>query len=198
VTCPTEPAAGERFAVREVAPWVGVALAVWVCGVVVSRQHGPAQSPPPWQRSFLELTAPQQQLYRAIREGIFEIENRRLVTAGRPTWPSVEALRDEQLPPFGDDGITSESSWELRFELPSVTYLGTGAGLRWLVLFIEPQPMALGGAGDRPTPVDEEHHTLRDGTALHVTVWTTSLDAPAPTGVLASPVGAGWVQRVGR
>ena len=81
-----------------------------------------------------------------------------------------------------------------------VNYVGVPAaaqGTRWLVLFIEPAATAF-EAKTPPPPVDEEHHTLPDGTALHVTVWTTANQGPEPTEVLAFPVSEGWVQRVGR
>ena len=46
--------------------------------------------------------------------------------------------------------------------------------------------------------VNYQHHTLPDGTALHVTVWSMANQGPEPTEVLAFPVSEGWVQRVGR
>jgi len=62
--------------------------------------------------------------------------------------------------------------WVQRRQGSSGNYLGPSEGRRWLVLFIELDPRA---SPEKAPPEDSEHHTLSDGTALHVTVWTQSL-----------------------
>jgi hypothetical protein len=165
-------------------------VVVWGGGLVITRSRVVAPpARPSWQHSFLELTQPQQRVYRELREALFEAENRR---ADEQAWPPVAWLVEQAVPPF------STGRWSLRREFPYATYVGDAEGLRWLVLFIEPEPRRPGTLADPPAPVDEEHHTLRDGTALHVTVWTAALSTPAPEGVLAFPAAEGWVQRTGQ
>lgn len=167
-------------------PFVVLAVGIWVAGVSMARltRGTHVEQRPPWQHSFLELDEPGQRLYRTLREGIYEAENRRGETQH---WPSPEALAAEGIAPF--------ATWSLKQQGPYLNYLGEGAGLRWLVLFIEPDPRE---APSTPPPADEEHHTLTTGLALHVTVWTQPLTEPRPAGVLSFPVSEGWVQRVGQ
>jgi len=172
---------------------------LWAGGVLLQRQRPPDKPAlMPWQKSFRLLPADQQRLYRAVREGIFEAEN---VRSSTKQWPSVQALADDGVPPFAPDALTPKLAWEKRQQGVYVAYLGRPASrdaLRWLILFIEPEPTALKGPGDKPPPVDEEHHTLPDGTALHVQVWTQLDSEPEPVGVPAFPVAEGWTQRVGQ
>jgi hypothetical protein len=165
-------------------------VVVWGAGLLLTRSRVlPASARPSWQRSFLELSPPQQRAYRELREAVFEAENRR---ADVQAWPEVAWLVEQGVPPFSVEG------WSLRRKGPYASYVGEAEGLRWLVLFIEPEPMALGTVADVKAPDDEEHHTLRDGTALHVTVWTAPSSTAVPEGVLAFPASEGWLQRVGQ
>jgi hypothetical protein len=185
---------------RALLPFLLAALGTWGAGLAVGRltARDSAAELAPWQRSYLELPAAGQRLYRLVREGILEAENVRSATK---QWPSVEALAADGVPPFAADAVTEPLAWVQRRQGVYVNYLGVptgGAVERWLVLFIEPEPVAFATPGEKPPPVDEEHHTLPDGTALHVTVWTQPGTGPAPTGVLAFPVTEGWTQRLGR
>lgn len=192
--CLRMPAAFRRDAL-DAAPFLALALLVWTAGVAAARWRGPlpGPAPAPWQRSFVELPEAQQRLYRALREGIFEAENVRAATGH---WPTPQALADEGVPPFAPDVLWPALDWRTARQGLYVNYLAEGDGQRWLVLFIEPEPGALKTPGEAPPPVDEEHHTLPDGTALHVTVWTQPASEPAPKGVLAFPVAEGWTQLV--
>lgn len=182
------------------APFALAAILVWSGGVLARRATGApgTPEPAPWQRSYLELPVGEQRLYRQVREGIFEAENARGATK---RWPEVAELAGDGIPPFAADALTPPLQWSRAQQGVYVTYLGVPSGgatsQRWLVLFIEPEPSALNARGASP-PVDEEHHTLPDGTALHVTVWTEPNAGPLPKGVLAFPVAEGWTQRLGR
>ncbi|MCC6338053.1 MAG: hypothetical protein IT380_29175 [Myxococcales bacterium] len=182
-----------RREVRHAAPFLALALLVWVAGVGAARWRGaaPGAALAGWQKSYLELPEAQQRLYRAIREGIYDAEN---VRAETKVWPEAARLADEGVPPFAPDGLSPSLTWRTARQGPYVNYLGEGDGQRWLILFIEPDPKALKTPGEAAPPVDEEHHTLPDGTALHVTVWTQSSTEPPPRGVLAFPVAEGWTQ----
>ncbi len=180
-----------------------LALTTWVAALAwawAARSRPTVAALAPWQRSYLELSPDGQRRYRAVREGILEAEN---VRAATKAWPDPSQLKAEGVPPFDDESYT----WVLRQHGIYVNYVGVRrdgpAEARWLLLFIEPEKSAF-DAKAPPPPVDEEHHTLPDGTALHVTVWTTggasasNEAAPFADEVLAFPVSEGWVQRVGR
>lgn len=163
--------------------WLLVALAVFGLGKLLSAR--PPAPPPsaadagaPWQRPVSELTAGQQRLHARLRAQLRDAERGR---AEAKAWPPAAGL----FPP----GFT------LRQRGLTVNYLGEAEGLRWLVLFLEPDPRL---PGEPPPPEDDEHHTLRDGTALHVTTWTQPLSEPPPADVTAFPAAEGWVERVRR
>lgn len=91
---------------------------------------------------------------------------------------------------FAAPGLT----WTQRGQGLYVNYLGVPAdpkGARWLVLVVEPEPAPI---RDPAPPEDDEHHTLADGTGLHVTVWTQPNDGPLPLDVLPFPAAEGWLQ----
>ena len=177
-------------------PWLALSLLVWVAGVASARLSATATAPPqpPWQRSYLELTDGQQRLYRALREGLFEAEN---VRAETKRWPAPAELAQEGVEPFAPGSLMPRAQWSLEREGQYVNYLGRTDELEWLVLVIEPDP------ADRSAPPadDEEHHTIPDGTALHVSVWTrtpTPESEVAAGEVLTFPAPRGWTQRVGQ
>ena len=147
---------------------------------------------PAAQRESVELLAYQapvwalderdQRRFGQLRAAIRQAEQVRGVTR---QWPA-------ELTPAAD------CSWSLRRRGVYVNYLGLPAapgGLRWLVLFIEPEPSAI---KDPPPQEDDEHHTLPDGTAVHVSVWTAPDSGPLPLELLPFPAAEGWVQRLAR
>ena len=83
----------------------------------------------------------------------------------------------------------------LRRQGATINYVGESEGLRWLVLYLEPDPRMERTAAP---PEDDEHHTLADGTGLHVTLWTQPLSEPTTELVTAFPGAEGWVERVAR
>lgn len=156
--------------------WLLVALAVWGAGTLVSKfRADPPLQTPSWQRPLSELTPAQQQLHQHLRERLRIAERERAETKA---WPP-----------------TLTEGWKARQVSTTVNYVGEGAGLRWLVLILEPDPRA---PAEPPPPEDDEHHTLSDGTPIHVTVWTQPLDEPATGQVTAFPAAEGWVERVRR
>lgn len=176
-------------------PWAALALAGWIGGVAIQRQR---ERPPeavlaPWQHSFRELPADEQRVFRHLREALVELEHAR-VTEG--AWPSAEALKTIGVEPFREDELTAPRTWSVATQGVYTSYVGLPvepSALRWLVLFIEPS------TNEPAPPEDEEHHTLLDGTPVHVTVWTQPNTEPPVTGeVLAFPAAEGWSQRVGR
>ena len=152
--------------------WLAVALAVFGGFALHSKLRAP---PPPaapsWQRPVSELTAEQRRFHTRLLEQLRAAEKERGETKQWPPSPG----------------------WELRSQGLFVNYVQEAAGLRWLVLFIEPDPRA---AAEKPPPDDAEHHTLGDGTPIHVTVWTQPQREPKTGLVTAFPAAEGWVERV--
>ncbi len=154
--------------------WLLVALAVFAGFTLFSRlRPAPPPPAPSWQRPVSELNPAQQRFHSHLREQLRVAERERGLTR---TWPP-----------------TTTDGWPRRSQGIYVNYVGEAEGLRWLVLFIEPDPRA---APEQPPPEDEEHHTLADGTPLHVTVWTQPLEEPRSGLVTAFPAAEGWVERV--
>lgn len=162
---------------------VALAALVTAVGVVSYLRRTSSKSSTellPYQARASELSKVEQQRYAEIRASLREAERGRSVSK---RWPAE----------FTAPGIT----WVQRGQGLYVNYLGVPAEpmrLRWLVLFIEPEPSAI---KDPAPPEDDEHHTLSDGTALHVSVWTAPNDGPVPEVVLPFPAAEGWIQRLG-
>ncbi len=158
--------------------WLAVALTVF--GAALAFKHlrpAPAQPLLAWQRPVSELDPAQQARWHRVREGIGAAEALRAETGA---WPAMD--------------LTGDARWSLRTGGLAVNYEAEAGGLRWLVLFLEPDPRVKEPA----PPDDDEHHTLADGTALHVTVWTRSASEPPGEVVSAFPAADGWVERVAR
>lgn len=185
-----------RRPLREVTPWLSVALAVWAAGLLWQRSRPVDREVElaGWQRSFRELPEAEQRTFRHLREALPELERLR-VEAGH--WPTPETMRDERVEPFREDALTTPRVWTLRQHGVYASYVGVPvadpAAQRWLVLFIEPS------TNEPAPPEDEEHHTRADGVPVHVTVWSQPNDAESvPDEVLAFPAAQGFLQRVGR
>lgn len=172
-------------------PFFLFACVVWLGGLGLQRLRGvkPGAVLAPWQQRFTALPPEEQRLFRALREGLLELEGLR-AEAGR--WPAPDELPADT-PGFAEPGLR----WERRTQHLTTSYVATsdGSDRRWLVLYLEPDERALKEAAP---PEDEEHHTLPSGLALHVTVWTQASAAPLPAGVLAFPATEGWTQVLGR
>ncbi len=139
----------------------------------------PAAELLPYQARASELPKSEREVYAAIRLGLKSAEATRARTKA---WPAT----------FEAAGLT----WSKRGQGLYINYLGLPAQasqLRWLVLIIEP---AESGLKDAPAPEDDEHHTLADGTALHVTLWSAPHDGPIASVTLPFPAAEGWVQRL--
>ncbi len=173
-------------------PFVLFASAVWLGGLALQHARGAADGPSlaPWQQRFTALPSADQRTFRALREGLFELEGLRAETG---TWPDPSAVPSD-VPAFADTAL----HWERRSQGLSTSYVTSsidGSARRWLVLYLEPDERA---QKELAPPDDEEHHTLPTGLGLHVTVWTQESTAPLPPGVLAFPATEGWTQVLGR
>jgi hypothetical protein len=159
------------------------ALVVAVAATSFMRRHrtaAPSTELLPYQARVVELPATEQERFAQIRAALREAEK---IRAASRQWPAE----------FGAPDV----KWIQRGQGLYVNYLGVPdapSRLRWLVLIIEPEPSAL---KDPAPPEDEEHHTLSDGTAVHVSVWTTPNEGPIPQVVLPFPAAENWTQRLG-
>ena len=151
----------------------------------------------PYQALFKDLPPADQRLFRQLQEGLVEAENLRAQT-GR--WPTVEALAGDGVPPFAADPLDREGyTWTLFRAGLNVNYVGTPSPTsgrpQFLLEALEPdlsvpQPTAR-------VPVDETHHTLSDGTNLHVRIWMRADRRPV-TAVAQVPLAEGWTQLLSR
>ena len=154
--------------------WLALALALFGGFAAYSKRCAPPPAAAPsWQRPISELREPQQRFHAQLLE---EIRGAEKVRGASQQWPLVPG-------------------WTLRRQGVYVNYLRDAEGLRWLILLIEPDPRV---AAEKPPPDDAEHHTLSDGTAIHMTVWTQPLDEAKSEFVTAFPAAEGWVERVAR
>ncbi len=134
----------------------------------------------PYQGWVAELGAPDQVRFAQIYAQLRTAERDRVLNR---EWPSAF---------LADPTVV----WTRLAHGAYVNYLGVPvepARPRWLVLLIEPEPAAI---RDPVPPEDDEHHTLSDGTGIHVGVWTAPNAGPVPEVVLPFPAADGWTQRL--
>jgi hypothetical protein len=172
------PSAGRESAmVARAVFFLVYASALLISGQSQAQRGAEAAPLSAFERSFHDLDAPDQRLYRALREGMIEAEARRSTTGA---WPAVEALAKEGIPPFAPDPIDrARYVWTAQRGKLTSNYVGTPSeesGRKTVVVVItEPEP---GTPSDPLAPVDEVHHRLGDGAMIHVTVW---MGPPLPT-----------------
>ena len=101
-------------------------------------------------------------------------------------------MRREEVPPFAPDPVDRPGHlWRFEQQGTYVNYVGLGS-TDYLLLFIEPDAPV-----PNPPPVDEQHHTLSDGTAIHVSIWMRPGGKPVDH-VISFPAAEGWVQIVAK
>jgi len=144
-----------------------------------------------FQKLFRDLGARDQRMFRALHEGLLEIENLRGATG---TWPVPSTLAEQGIPPFAADPIVHEKhNWTFHHEGILVNYLGLPAAPdqpAFLILVQEPTP----GAPPDRAPNDEEHHRLVSGDVLHVSVWMHGDGSKLPDALVGLPEADGWTQ----
>lgn len=164
---------------RKLAPALGLAVLVVAVGAASwLRRADTRPALLPFQSRVEGLKDDDQERHARIRAALREAERERSATKDWPQTLNVPGL-----------------TWTKREHGVYVNYVGVPApmpvGLRWLVLIIEPEK----DSREPAPPEDDEHHTLADGTALHVTVWTAP-GAGVPEVVLPMPAAEGWTQQV--
>jgi hypothetical protein len=155
------------------------------------RDQEPSKQLLPFQTLVQDRSSVEQRMFRELQEMLLEAERRRAVQG---SWPSVDALRNDGIPPLAFDPTARDVryAWQLSKAGSYVNYLGIpdrSTSPAWLVLVMEPEP---GAPPDRARE-DEEHHKLLSGEMLHVSTWMRSHAAPLDRTIRA-PQAEGWTQ----
>lgn len=146
----------------------------------------------PFQKLVADAPANDQRMFRELQEGLLEAERLRGSTGA---WPSPAALAEAGIPPLAADPTAKGPAyrWMLTRRGAFVNYRGTPAASgapTWLLLVQEPLP----GTLPDMAPEDEEHHRLRDGTMLHVSIWTHADGERLSPALVQVPQAEGWTQ----
>lgn len=189
---------------RDDGSWVFLAaMTIVVCVIyIIAFERGgpvtkdaavPSRALLPFQTLFRDLPSVEQRVFRALQEGVVEALRARGATG---TWPTVDALAAQGVPPFAPDVLDRSG---LRWERRSTTFLYQYVGLpsdpggmpAFMISIVEPEPVS----GEKPVPgvVDEEHQVLPDGLLLHITYWKRRAQGIA-AGPINEPALAGWTQ----
>ena len=180
----------ERFGVFALAGLIVTAIGGYLALSAVTGGRDGGRSLLPYQTLARTLPEPDQQLFRALREGLVQLEAERAKTA---LWPEPSALADRGIPPFaGDPNPERSYRWQRFQQGVTVNYLGhpiDPSRPAWLLTIQEPEP----GALPDPAPNDDEHHRLPDGTTLHIYVWQHRYGGQVPDGFVPQPQNNGWI-----
>jgi hypothetical protein len=146
----------------------------------------------PFQALARTLPESEQARFRSIRQAELAAAAERARTS---RWPEVQTLADAGIAPFAADRSAGEGGarWERFQRGTTVNYIGVPAdpaAPAWLLAIQEPEP----GALPDPSPEDEEHHRLPDGTMLHIYVWTHRYGGRVESRFVAQPQNEGWTQ----
>jgi hypothetical protein len=158
-------------AVAAIAIGAAVVMGSKVGGRAADRSGGGAPELSPDLVAFRALPGDDQRMYRRCLEGLGEAEEARSRSG---TWPDVSELAARGIPPFAADPLDRAGyRWQMLRDGALVNYLGVpeaASGRPTLLIAIaEPEP---GMPPDPAAVVDESHHKLRDGTLLHVSIWS--------------------------
>lgn len=140
----------------------------------------------PYQVLVPTLPEPDQQMYRAIRQGLVAAETDR---ARLSQWPAASVLTEHDVAAFSDSRFT----WQEFQKGAIINYFATPvdpATPAWLLVFQEPEP----NTPPDPAPLDDEHHRLPDGTTLHIYVWTHRYGGRVKAGYVPQPQADGWTE----
>ena len=175
---------------------VGVlALGLSIVGAIVVYAILNSRSAPDSSRNLLPyqvlaqtLPDADQQVFRAIRQGLLAAESDRARSAA---WPSPETLAARGVAPFDAMGSGPRYKWSRLEQASIINYFGQpddGSAPAWLIEIQEPEP----GMPPDTAPPDDEHHRLPDGTMLHTYVWMHRYGGQVTVGFVRQPQTVGW------
>jgi hypothetical protein len=179
----------ERLGVLVVAAGVVSIVAVYVA-LNATTHRGSAKDLLPYQTLVRDLPEADQQLYRALRQGLVAAEAERARTG---TWPEPTRLAALNVAPFTSAAGAGSYQWSRMQQGAIFNYFGRPLDPSvpaWLLEIQEPEP----GMLPDPAPLDDEHHRLPDGTTLHTYVWMHRFGGQVPLGFVRQPQSSGWVE----
>lgn len=162
------------------------ALAVYVVFRASDQVGNAAKNLLPYQTLARTLPDAEQETFRSIRQGLLEVEAQR---ARLSRWPLPAALASAGVAPFSNEAV----AWHQFTQGVSVSYLGVPSdpgAPAWMLTIQEPEP----NAPPDPSPNDDEHHRLPDGTTLHIYVWMHQYGGRVKSGFVPQPQTDGWTQ----
>ena len=179
----------ERLGVFALAGVIVTAIGGYLAVSTVTGGRDGSRSLLPYQTLARTLPEADQRQFRAIREGLLQVEAERARTS---TWPEPSVLASRGVVPFaGDSSAEGSYQWRRFQQGVTVNYLGhplDPSRSAWLLTIQEPEP----GALPDPAPNDDEHHRLPDGTTLHIYVWLHRYGGQVPDDFVPQPQSSGW------
>jgi hypothetical protein len=171
-----------------------ILLAVLIVGAIAvyaafraSEESGTAKNLLPYQTLARTLPDAEQVVFRSIRQGLLEVEAQR---ARLSRWPPPGALASAGVAPFSN---VAAFTWQQFTQGVAVSYVGLPAdpaAPAWMLTIQEPEP----NAPPDPSPNDDEHHRLPDGTTLHIYVWMHQYGGRVKPAFVPQPEADGWTQ----
>ena len=143
----------------------------------------------PYQLLATTLSDSAQQTHSSLRQGLIAAESDR---ARLKRWPEADTLREHGVAPFDGTGSVG-LTWHSFTQSTTINYIGIpadGTDPAWILAIQEPES----GAPADPSPNDDEHHRLPDGTTLHIYVWMHRFGGRVKPVFVPQPQAEGWVQ----
>lgn len=178
--------ASERARVIVLAGLIVGAVAVYAV-FRSSDGSGTAKDLLPYQTLARTLPDAEQVVFRSIRQGLLDVEAQR---ARLSRWPSPAALASAGTAPFSN---AAAFTWQQFAQGVTVSYVGLPAdpaAPAWMLTIQEPET----NAPPDPSPNDDEHHRLPDGTTLHIYVWMHQYGGRVKPAFVPQPQADGWTQ----
>jgi hypothetical protein len=141
----------------------------------------------PYQTLARTLSESEQQVFTAIRRGLLDVEAER---SRLSRWPDPSTLAAAGRASFEKGG---NLTWHRFLQGAIVNYVGLptdAAAPAWMLAIQEPEP----NTPPDPSPLDDEHHRLPDGTTLHVYVWMHRYGGRITAAFVPQPQAAGWTE----
>jgi hypothetical protein len=179
--------AGERTRILVLAGLIVGGIALYVIFRPVDDVTNGTKNLLPYQVLVRTLPESDQNIFRAIRQGLLAAESERARLA---RWPEPSILALSGVAPFSDE---QRFHWQRFSQGVTINYLASPtdpSALAWMLTIQEPEP----NAPPDPAPNDDEHHRLPDGTTLHIYVWMHRYGGNVTPDFVAQPQASGWTQ----
>ena len=165
-------------------------LGVYLALNAASGSADPSRNLLPYQVLAETLPELDQRTFGAIRGALPELEGRRFETK---RWPEVDELAAAGIAPFAAGAEGERYQWSRRQEGAIINYLGLPTDPSepaWILEIQEPEPWM----PPDPSPVDNEHHRLPDGTMIHLYTWMHRSGGQVTPAFVRQPYMSGWIE----